>query len=319
MKIILAEAAMDENGQVGYEGSKPGDQTGNEVRNIAYYEYRKGWAHVYRWKDRKLAERFAIRMQGAVVNSCVGYSQPKRYTYWDQLKVSAYDPAKIIKTCECDCSSLVCANVNAALLEAGIKTNISPMESTSSMAKVFGADKNFTDVVSQINLKTGEGLMVGDILLSPPAGHTAAVYQTDKSYSTVPKWVGRAIKYCDILKTPGGSLFNEWPHLGTGNLVDVCDEEGSYYYIRIAGIHFAWTNKSNLVNNTSVQQKKGQTITQLYMRTGAGTGNPAVAVLPTGAKVTITGQATDANKTVWYQIQYGELKGYASSKYIKVL
>ena len=40
-KIILAEAAIDENGQTGYEGTKAGDQNGNEVRNINYYEYKR--------------------------------------------------------------------------------------------------------------------------------------------------------------------------------------------------------------------------------------------------------------------------------------
>lgn len=197
MKIILSEAAIDENGQTGYEGTKPGDQNGNEVRQISYYKYRSGWAHVYRWKNRTIADRFAIRMIGATVNNHVGYSQPKRYTYWDQMKVSDLDPMKIKTDCEVDCSALVCANVNAALIEAGIKTNISPFEYTASMAAAFNADKNFIDVVNEVNLDTGEGLMVGDILLGPPQTHTAAVttVEEDKKEETVYRVQVGAYKY----------------------------------------------------------------------------------------------------------------------------
>lgn len=243
MRIILAEAAIDENGQTGYEGTKAGDQTGNEVRNIDYYEYRKGWIHVYRWKDRKLAERFAIRMQGAVVNPMVGYSQPKRYTYWDQLKVSAYDPLKITRSCEVDCSALVCANVNAALFEAGIKTRISPMEYTASMEKAFSNDENFIDVIAEVDVKTGKGLMVGDILLGPPQTHTAAVYSVVEDAD--PVYVGEAYGYCYVWKDEKKTVrLSECPALGQGNRVEVLAESDQFYKVRISGKFIGYVEKT---------------------------------------------------------------------------
>jgi len=69
--------------------------------------------------------------------------------------------------------------------------------------------------------------------------------------STVPLWVGQAIVLVNVRSTPeikndrAGNPLNplyNWPRLGAGNLVDVCDTTYApgWYYVRIAGKYYGW-------------------------------------------------------------------------------
>lgn len=62
-------------------------------------------------------------------------------------------------------------------------------------------------------------------------------------YGSTPKWVGsctgNGVNVRNAPTTECGSL-KEWPKLNKGNLVDVCDSWNGWYYIRIAGKHYAW-------------------------------------------------------------------------------
>lgn len=61
--------------------------------------------------------------------------------------------------------------------------------------------------------------------------------------------------------------------------------------------------------------------TNLNVRSGPGTSYTAIAKLSTGAAVTVIGEQTGTDGTLWYQIRYsasgGEQTGYVSGKYIK--
>ena len=59
--------------------------------------------------------------KAAANNNMVGYDQSQRYTFWEHLKASNYDPAKITVKCEADCSSGVAAIVKGAGYRLGIK------------------------------------------------------------------------------------------------------------------------------------------------------------------------------------------------------
>lgn len=56
----------------------------------------------------------------------------------------------------------------------------------------------------------------------------------------------------------------------------------------------------------------------LNMRTGIGTVNPVVTMIPNGTQITVldTAAGTDAAGTVWYKVSYNGQEGYVSSVYI---
>ena len=120
-------------------------------------------------------------------------------------------------------------------------------------------------------------LLAGDIMWR--SGHTAIITESDPSYSKDPKWVASALTYCSVYRSPSTSsdLLTEWPHLGTGNLVDVCDEAGDFWYVRIAGQYFGFVLKDCLSAAPSPEPFKkfiGAATTQLNMRTGPAATYP---------------------------------------------
>ncbi len=58
----------------------------------------------------------------------------------------------------------------------------------------------------------------------------------------------------------------------------------------------------------------------LNMRSGVGTANPVIQVIPDQAQVTVldTAAGTDVNGVAWYRISYNGQEGYVSSKYIQL-
>lgn len=58
----------------------------------------------------------------------------------------------------------------------------------------------------------------------------------------------------------------------------------------------------------------------LNMRTGIGTVNPVVTMIPNGTQIEVldTAAGVDANGTAWYKVSYGGQEGYVSSVYISI-
>ena len=118
-------------------------------------------------------------------------------------------------------------------------------------------------------------LYEGDIMWRQ--GHTGIIVKGDeKIYDKTPKWVGRIITACNVKTSPNIHSKNlpEWPNLGVGNLIDVCDEDGTFWYVRIAGKYFGFVLKDCVVNNDqpqpTFQEFDGKVTTALYMRKGPG-------------------------------------------------
>ena len=68
-------------------------------------------------------------------------------------------------------------------------------------------------------------------------------------YNTKPKWVGEStVNGLNVRIGPGTnySKLAAWPQLGKGNLVDVCDSSGNWYYVRIAAKYYGWVSSSYL-------------------------------------------------------------------------
>lgn len=76
--------------------------------------------------------------------------------------------------------------------------------------------------------------------------------------SKTPKWVGKvtANSGLNVRTGPGTNYGNvkAWPLLGKGNLVDVCDTVGNWYYIRIAGKVYGYASKTYITKNGAAKK-----------------------------------------------------------------
>ena len=80
--------------------------------------------------------------------------------------------------------------------------------------------------------------------------------------SKTPKWVGKvtANSGLNVRTGPGTNYGNvkAWPLLGKGNLVDVCDTVGNWYYIRIAGKVYGYASKTYITKNGAAKKSIGK-------------------------------------------------------------
>ena len=270
MSVKIGEARFDENGRTSY--GEPGDQTGEEVKISDFYiNEQKPWKLVFRAKDKTKAQKIALAMSQACTNDKIGYAQ-----YGDGSTVYRYGLYFALKTnptidtvsipCNCDCSSLVAQCVRAA----GI--NVSIYMSTSDEQKVLMNTGEF----DQLDFVRGMTLLTGDIMWRQ--GHTGIITSGDDApdWNKTPNWVAAANAYCNVYNSNSTSsgLLKSWPHLGKGNLVDVCDYDTSFYYVRIAAKYFGFVERKYLGEPPApapYEEFTAAATTELNLRQGPGT------------------------------------------------
>ena len=184
--VKISNCGHDENGR--YAGGKAGDQTGTEYRIMNWYS--RPWLCVLRFNDAKIAAMIADMATKAAQNNLIGYDQGTagnsndRYTFWQHLKASNYDPAQITVACESDCSASTAAIVKGA----GYRLNNAKLKAVSiylttrnmrAAMKTAGA-KVLTD---SKYLTSGDYLKAGDILLNDNH-HVAIAVTTGVKVST---------------------------------------------------------------------------------------------------------------------------------------
>ena len=259
--VKISNCGHDERGR--YAGGKAGDQTGTEYQIMNWYS--RPWLCVLRFNDAKIAAMIADMATKAAQNNLIGYDQGTsgnsndRYSFWQHLKASNYDPAQITVACESDCSASTAAIVKGAgyrLNNARLKA-VSIYLTTRNMRaamKIAGA-KVLTD---RKYLTSGDYLKAGDILLNDnhhvaiavTTGAKASTLSTPTILSKTPKWVGKVTANTLNVRTWAGTEYAQlksYPTLAKGNLVDVCDtikakDGASWYYIRIAGKYFGFVS-----------------------------------------------------------------------------
>lgn len=163
---MISNSGHDENGR--YSNGRAGDQTGTEWYIRGWYSYPYGgWQYVLRHPDPKVRAMITKLSKEAAANNNIGYDQAARLTYWMQLKASQYDPSKIKKKCEADCSAGVTANVKAA----GYRLNNQKLKElphdlyTGNMRSYFG--KAGFQILSDLKYRLSDKyLLAGDILLN---------------------------------------------------------------------------------------------------------------------------------------------------------
>lgn len=259
---MISNSGHDENGK--YSGGKAGDQTGGEWAVINWYD--RPWKCVLRHPDPAVRAMIAEMATAAAKNDHIGYDQSDRYTFWQHLKASDYDPAKITVNCEADCSAGVAAIVKAVgyrLKRAGLKA-VSIYLYTGNMRDAF-KKAGFEVLTASKYLTSPDYLLRGDILLND--SHHVATNLTDGKKASAPtpaapqkptssggglnktpRFTAEATVNDLQVRTWAGTdnaNIKSWPVLNKGNRVDVCDtvkdKKGrDWYYVRIAGKYYGF-------------------------------------------------------------------------------
>lgn len=151
-----------------YGNTSPGDQSGGkEVSTQSWYLHSKGW-YVARPKSAAVAEKIAQAMERACANNLIGYDQGTRNTLYNAVKDKGFDPAKITKAVNTDCSALV----RVCCAYAGINL---PNFTTDTELSALSASGAFTLMVDSKHCDSSDYLCRGDILDTRTKGHTVVV------------------------------------------------------------------------------------------------------------------------------------------------
>ena len=167
--VKISNCGHDENGR--YAGGKAGDQTGTEYQIMNWYS--RPWMCVLRFENRKTASLIADMAKKAALNNLIGYDQGTvgnsndRYTFWQHLKASNYDPAQITVSCETDCS----ASTAAIIKGAGYRLNLPKLKAVSIYLTTYNMRQALKTAGASIltnkkYLISGDYLKAGDILLN---------------------------------------------------------------------------------------------------------------------------------------------------------
>lgn len=142
-------------------GDKAGDQ-GREVTITSYYK--KSWNYVLRPKDKNIAELIATQCEKGCANQHIGYNQQKRNSLRTQAKLVGMQLDRIVKDCDCDCSSFMsvcceCAGVPIPYMWGNAPT-------TSTMKSAFLNTGYFDLLTDKKYLDSDKYLKRGDILVA---------------------------------------------------------------------------------------------------------------------------------------------------------
>lgn len=171
MAVLIGSARMGSNGKT--TGDAAGDQTGKEVSTQNWYLHAKGW-YVYRAKDSKLREFIAKAMEIACKNNKIGYDQNQRDTLYNLAKVVGFDPSKVDKACETDCSALVRVCVMYAITKLGLGVSVGNFRTATESTYLMKTGL-FTKLTDDNHCKKSSFLARGDILCTRTSGHTVVV------------------------------------------------------------------------------------------------------------------------------------------------
>lgn len=176
MSIKIGQASL---GETGGWNQKPGNQTGRELNISNWYNGR--WLGVLRYRDRKKAERAAQACEAAIKNPNIGYDMSDRNTAYEAARAVGWDPGKITKPVETDCSGLMtlcavaagCTSIEALYRRQGNSCT------TYCMLHDWPAAGDFELLTGSRYLTTDANLLRGDVLVS--SGHTVMAMEDGKN------------------------------------------------------------------------------------------------------------------------------------------
>ena len=173
MAVIVGSARSDERGKA--TGGRAGDQkNGKEVSTQEWYRHKLGW-RTFRCKDPEKAKKMAGAMRMLCDTDLLGYDQWQRDALYDALKAVGWEPEKLNRAVETDCSALV--RVCAAC--AGI---FLPDFTTGGQAKALLASGEFAELKGAKYNEQSAFLGAGDVQVTCSKGHTVMVLTDGAKY-----------------------------------------------------------------------------------------------------------------------------------------
>lgn len=165
MAVLIGSARIDENGRI--HGGAAGDQTGKEISTQKWYKHARGW-RVFRPLSEEEANKIAECMEKACRNTNIGYDQWQRDTLYEALKDKGFDPSRLRRKVETDCSALVrvCCGY-AGIMLPDFNTQTEPIRLLDS--------NRFLEMIGTRYQASDAYLKRGDILVTSSKGHTAVV------------------------------------------------------------------------------------------------------------------------------------------------
>lgn len=182
--VKISNSGSDEHGN--YKNGQAGDQTGREwyIRDW----YNRPWNCVLRHPLAEVRACLATLAIKAAENDNIGYDQYNRDSYGNALADADYDPSKITKKVESDCSKGVIDNTRAAGYILGIE-ELKKLEATYTGNMRAGFKyAGFQVLTDSKYLTSSNYLLAGDILLNDEH-HTCTVITNGKksgNQSTTP-------------------------------------------------------------------------------------------------------------------------------------
>ena len=179
--VKISNSGSDENGK--YKGGKAGDQTGKEWRIRDWYNY--PWNCVLRHPLAEVRACLATMAVKAAENDNIGYDQLQRDDSGIELAKNDYDPSKIKKPVESDCSKGVIDNTKGTGHTLGILElqNIKATY-TGNMRAAYKA-AGFYVLTESKYLTSSDYLLAGDILLNDKHHTCTVITNGSKSGDTV--------------------------------------------------------------------------------------------------------------------------------------
>lgn len=316
MAVLIGSARIDEHGKA--HGGKAGDQTGREVSTQNWYKHEKGW-RVLRAKDADAAAKIAAAMRAACSNSKIGYDQYQRNTLYDAAKPVGFDPAKVSKPVETDCSALVRVCCAYAGIVLGDFT-------TGNQASVMLASGKFEELTGSKYTAKSDYLRAGDVLVTKSKGHTVVVL-TDGPASGAHDLGSRILKngmsggdVQDLQKALIKLRYDCGPDGADGEYgpktEDAVEQFQRDHGLTADGDYGPNTHAALMkALDGAPEVEAGQVVIQggdCHLRVGPGTEYDDVGVAKEGSKL-------DSPETAgWVPVVSGERVLWASAKYAKV-
>lgn len=157
MATLCGWASIDENGHA--HGGQAGDQTGREVKTGPWYNF--GQTVVIRPNDREKGKQMASVMKKICNNKNVGYDQWQRTTLYVEMSRCGWNPDKISRKVETDCSALI------AVVCTACGYSVSPDVWTGNLRNALTRTKKFTALTESSYVHSDKNLRAGDIILNP--------------------------------------------------------------------------------------------------------------------------------------------------------
>ena len=164
-KVQIGHAKSNEFGTA--TGGKPGNQNGRELMIENWYLNSKGW-NLLRAKSAAVAAKIAQAARAACVNRQIGYCQNTRNQLQTEAAKFGFDPAKVTKAVNTDCSALV----RVCLAFAGITV---PNIHTATMVDILMKTGMFELITDANHTTKPDFLRTGDILVTRTKGHTVVI------------------------------------------------------------------------------------------------------------------------------------------------